>query len=452
MFNELPSKTTPCDNVEDSRSDRVSDLFRKEVIDAQSNQWFGELSINHPISSLFIALGAALIGVGLLLFIAFGTYSRSARVVGVVVPVAGTISVSAPAAGVIAKVITGEGVQVKRGIPIFELSTDRQAGHGEISMLIGQQIAVRKQTLQHELRERKAQALEKQAALKAKIENLNTERSQLNQEIELVKRREALAKETTRKYEALQREGFVSESQTQEKQEMALDQAARLGELKRVVVQLNSNRIAVEADLAESSRILQADVAQLERSLASVEQEDIENESRGRIIIVAPRDGVISTITYKPGQFVNGGQIIATMLPSEHGEDNLEVNLFAPSRTAGFVLPGQIVNIRYQAFPFQKFGLYSGKITDISRTPFAPTELPANLASTILSNSEQNIIGSNNSEGLYRIRVKLMEQHVNVYGLKKDIKPGMTLEADIIQDSRKIWEWILEPIYAVTRH
>jgi membrane fusion protein len=29
------------------------------------------------------------------------------------------------------------------------------------------------------------------------------------------------------------------------------------------------------------------------------------------------------------------------------------------------------------------------------------------------------------------------------------LKPGMTLEADVVQDSRKIWEWVLEPVLAV---
>ncbi|MEB0233304.1 HlyD family secretion protein, partial [Undibacterium sp. 10I3] len=54
----------------------------------------------------------------------------------------------------------------------------------------------------------------------------------------------------------------------------------------------------------------------------------------------------------------------------------LEVHLYAPSRTAGFVANGQQVLIRYQAYPYQKFGLQKGTVTDISDTPFAPNELP----------------------------------------------------------------------------
>ena len=87
---------------------------------------------------------------------------------------------------------------------------------------------------------------------------------------------------------------------------------------------------------------------------------------------------------------------------------------------------------------------------DVSKTPFAPSELPANLASTILSNAQQSILGANSNEVLYRVKVKLKRQTISAYGHDQPLKPGMTLEADIVQDSRKIWEWVAEPVLAVT--
>jgi membrane fusion protein len=129
----------------------------------------------------------------------------------------------------------------------------------------------------------------------------------------------------------------------------------------------------------------------------------------------------------------------------------LEVDLYAPSRTAGFVARGQNVLIRYEAFPYQKFGLQKGIVIDISATPFAPNELPQNLASTILANAQKNAFGGNGGEALYRIRVHPEKQTIQAYGRSEYLKPGMTLEADIRQDSRKIWEWIAEPLLAMTK-
>jgi membrane fusion protein len=150
-----------------------------------------------------------------------------------------------------------------------------------------------------------------------------------------------------------------------------------------------------------------------------------------------------------------GGQALATLIPAQPGRPDvppkLEVHLYVPSRTAGFVAPGQHVLIRYQAFPYQKFGLQKGVVTDVSTTPFAPSELPQNIASTILMNAQQNGQGFNGSEALYRIKVIPEKQTIEAYGRPQALKPGMTLEADVMQDSRKIWEWIAEPLLAIAR-
>jgi membrane fusion protein len=97
--------------------------------------------------------------------------------------------------------------------------------------------------------------------------------------------------------------------------------------------------------------------------------------------------------------------------------------------------------LRYAAYPYQKFGLHSGHITAVSATPFAPSELPANLAQQLIAQA-----GSN--EALYRINVQLDEQDIKAYGETLPLKAGLTLDADVLQERRKVWEWVLEPVLA----
>ena len=123
----------------------------------------------------------------------------------------------------------------------------------------------------------------------------------------------------------------------------------------------------------------------------------------------------------------------------------LQAHLFAPSRTAGFVRPGQTVYLRYAAYPYQKFGLHSGRITAVSSTPFAPSELPPNLSQQLIAQ-----VGSH--EALYRINVQLDQQSVKAYGDNLPLKAGLTLEADVLQERRKVWEWVLEPVLAARQH
>jgi membrane fusion protein len=53
------------------------------------------------------------------------------------------------------------------------------------------------------------------------------------------------------------------------------------------------------------------------------------------------------------------------------------------------------------------------------------------------------------NEPLYRIHVELASQQVMAYGEIHTLRPGMTLEADVIQDVRGIWEWVFEPLLAI---
>ena len=77
----------------------------------------------------------------------------------------------------------------------------------------------------------------------------------------------------------------------------------------------------------------------------------------------------------------------------------------------------------------------------MSASPFSPSELPPNLSQQIV-----NQVGSN--EGLYRVNVQLDQQYVEAYGETLPLKAGLTLEADVLQEKRKVWEWVLEPVLA----
>ncbi len=435
-------------------------LFRPEVTSALSSQWMGAIRLSQPASASLVAVVALLIATALIAYITFGSITKKARVTGITVPVGGQLSVAAPNAGILLTTHVTEGQQVKAGQVLFTISTERQNSQGEITALVAQQLATRADTLVAEQRLRQNQYQEKKLALTQRLANLAQESSQIEQELSLAQRRQQLAQQSLAKYETLQGNGYVSAAQTQQKQEDLIDISTRLSTLQRNKTQLQANQIALQDELNTLANTLATDLTQIERAKASLKQEVAENGNRQSNQITAAQDGTITALTNQNGQTLNAGQVLASLIPtngSDHAataggtqSSELEAHLYAPSRTAGFITPGQEVLIRYAAFPYQKFGLHKATVIDVSRTPFAPSELPQNLASTILSNAQQAINGFNSNEALYRIKVRLKEQSINAYGQAQAIKPGMTLEADVLQDSRKIWEWVLEPVLAVT--
>ncbi|KAG1363064.1 hypothetical protein G6F57_017078 [Rhizopus arrhizus] len=51
-------------------------------------------------------------------------------------------------------------------------------------------------------------------------------------------------------------------------------------------------------------------------------------------------------------------------------------------------------------------------------------------------------------EPMYRVTVALSSQEMDAYGRIERLKPGMTLEADILGERSSLAEWIFAPLVA----
>jgi membrane fusion protein len=149
-----------------------------------------------------------------------------------------------------------------------------------------------------------------------------------------------------------------------------------------------------------------------------------------------PQDGIVTGVVAQPGQAVSPVAALASLLPADA---RLQAHLFAPSSALGFVHEQQPVLLRYQAFPYQKFGLQGGQVSQISRVPLQTTELAGLPLPTAASLAEP----------LYRITVTLDRQAVAAHGQDQALAPGMQLDADILLERRRLIEWIFEPLLGV---
>lgn len=426
-----------------------STLFRPEVAQAQSAQWLGSVRLNRPLS-FSVVTGLAL-GIALLLvaFATWGEVNRKARLSGLLVPTMGTLAMAAPQAGTVMQLSVTEGQTVQAGDVMLVINSERNSLRNGVAddtvARVAQQIEARQQTLSTERTLRELQSRQRESVLQDRIRTLQAELRQSTEECSLQERRVQLAQTTLGRNEQLAKDGFVSAAQVQTRQEERIDAEARLQSAQRTRLALQHDLQALNGERDALAAQLKADVNQLERSRASLEQEATENTARKSLVVTAPYAGQVSALGLQAGQSVQAGQTLLTLLPQavpgSTTQGRLQAHLYAPSHTAGFVRPGQTVYLRYAAYPYQKFGLYEGHITAVSNTPFAPNELPPNLAQQLVSQA-----GSN--EALYRIHVQLADQSIRAYGEDVALKPGLTLEADVLQERRKVWEWVLEPVLA----
>ena len=425
-------------------------LFRQEVATAQAAQYLGSVRLQRPWSYAAVTSVALALALMLVAFATWGEVNRKARLSGVVVPSQGSLNISAPQAGVVMDLPVREGQSVQAGQVLLVLQTERQSMLGgsvsDTTERAAQQIATRLQTLSTERTLRELQTRQREQVLDDRLRTTAQQLRQAEEESALQARRVQLAQTTLARNQQLAESGFVAEAQVQVRQEELIDAKARAQALERARLSLLQDQQTLRGERTALKAQLQSDTNQIKRNRASLDQEASENAARKTMVISAPYAGTITALNLKAGQSVQNGQALATLVPQADDSDAsgpgpLQAQLFAPSRTAGFVRTGQTVYLRYDAYPYQKFGLYQGRITSVSATPFAPSELPPNLA-------EQLLTQAGSKEALYRVNVSLEGQSIQAYGEALPLKAGLTVEADVLQERRKVWEWVLEPVLA----
>ena len=420
-------------------------LFRQEVLARRQTQWLGPVLLAPRASHRVFTLLAAVALAAVLALLFFAHFTRTARVNGWLLPQEGMVRVIAPRPGVVSNLHVKEGAQVARGEPLLTLSDELQSSSlGATQGQVMRGMAERRESLRDESRQQKRLLAQQTRAYADRIAALRNEEAQIEREIRLLKSRVAIAGRS----EALHREqfqsGFISDMRLQLAESESLEQGARLGALERNRLTAIRERRSVEAERDDLPLKFAKEFSTLKRNISQIDQDRAEAEARREIVVAAPQDGVVTAIHAVLGARADA----ATPLLSIVGADTpLEAHLYSPSRAVGFVRPGQHVRLRYQAYPYQRFGHYDGVVVSVSRTALSPGDLPPALASLT---SLTGLSAGAGAEPLYRITVALASQAVMAYGAPVALQPGMVLEADVALERRRLYEWVLDPLYAVT--
>jgi len=423
------------------------ELFRAEVLAARQSQWLGTLLVAPRRSTYFFTLFAALAAAGILALLVFADFTRTARVNGWLQPQGGVARVFAPRPGVVTTLHVKEGAQVHKNEPLLTLSDEAQsAALGATQAEIASRIAKRRQSLLAELGQRNELLAQQQRALTHRIAALRSEQSSIEREIEVLNARVRVAERAETLHKKLSEQGFISEMRLQQVESETLEQRARTTALERSRITIQRERMMLEGELVDLPLKSRNDTASVERSIAQLEQEMAEAEARREIVVPAPQDGTVTAIVAERGSYANASVPLLTIVS---GSAPLEAHLYSPSRAIGFVSPGQRVRLRYQAYPYQKFGQYEGTVKSVSRSAISPAEMPPQLSGVA------NLAGAAGSqaaasEPVYRITVSLANQGVTAYGNPIPLQAGMLLEADVVIDKRRLYEWVLDPLFTLT--
>ncbi|NQV87897.1 MAG: HlyD family efflux transporter periplasmic adaptor subunit, partial [Woeseiaceae bacterium] len=153
-----------------------------------------------------------------------------------------------------------------------------------------------------------------------------------------------------------------------------------------------------------------------------------EQESRRLTVVISPVSGIIAAVEVSAGNAIAPQQLLMTILPAKM---NLAAEIYVPSKAAGFVRPGQLVRIAYDAFPQQKFGTFEGRVERVSDFVLLPGEIPQTFPLR---------------EATYKVRVEISDAVIATSLGTMGLRPGMLLAAEIVLEKRNLADWLLEPL------
>lgn len=232
-------------------------------------------------------------------------------------------------------------------------------------------------------------------------------------------------------------EGATTDDRVFEAQKTARDRTSAMtqqqGELKQALVEIQNQQAQLSQKIAESNidrleaqqKIQQLEVEKTQlRSQISDTQNQL-NRARAQLVqkfLYAPVDGVVSSLNVgNVGQVVQQGQTIAEVAPQTAP---LVLSASLPTSEAGFIKLGMPVQVKLDAFPYQDFGVVTGKVTSISPDTKKDEQQGA----------------------VYKVEVVLDRNYVNTNRQTISFKAGQTASADIIIRHRRIADVLLDPL------
>jgi HlyD family secretion protein len=376
-----------------------------------------------------------------------------------------TIRLDAPVSGTVAAIKVQEGEQVKAGQILMALNSQIVSSELQQAQARWQGFADRLtnlQVLENQLRmSMRTQKLQNQAEIAEQGELIN----QTQQRIEfnrtaIESARKLLEKDLAiaTRYTSFSQKGVVSGSQLDEIQRRTIENEQRFqqarSELQQNKIELKRQQQAYqkikrqgEKGTIDAQRQLQELQSQIVDARSQMAQTANQIKSlryqQKQSMLEIPVDGTIFQLFVRhPGAVVQPGQAIANIAPKDVP---LVLRAQMSSKDSGFLRVGMPVKIKFDAYPFQDYGVISGRLrwiapdSKISSTNSNQTSTSANPA---LPASENRVT---ESEGTFELEITLDQNYIQTSDRPIPLTPGQTATAEVILRQRRLIDFVLDP-------
>jgi len=412
-------------------------MFRQKAIDNQKLKWRGRALLLPGIPFWLTAVLCLFFLIAFLTFVIAGTYTRRVNVTGEISTYPRAANVYSAVQGVVVKQFVTEGQVIAAGAPIYQIDVSKSTRSGVVSNNqrrdINDQLA------------RIAQIISRlESSKQATLTMLEKQKAQytaaFTRSTDIIKRAQEgirIMKENMENYRHYQIKGLINKDQLTNQVALYYQQQNNLLGLSGQNEQNALQITALESQIHTQAAEFDNQIYQMEQQRYELQKERLNIDATGDIIVRALAEGRIDSLSVTVGQMVNVGDSLLQVIP--HDIDHYALVLWVPNDAIPYTVVGDQVNVRYDAFPVERFGQFAGTVSVISKAPASPQEM--------LTYQGAPKAALTAAVPYYKVIVIPEKQAIAYDGKRLSLENGMKAQSTLFLEKRKIYQWMFSPFY-----
>ena len=370
------------------------------------------------------------------------------------------VALDAPVNGKVTSIAVKEGERVKVGRQIMELDSElvRAELQQQQQKLLGQenqlnQLEVLKNQQLLSLSTQKQQDLAQQSEKSALIEQAQQAIETSKSAHQMAKIRYDAAVQKVPRYREAYEQGALSQDLLTEAQQQALEHKESIKQTASEIAQARGRLLEQQRGLnslkqtnslsllksKEDSKNTETQITTLKGEIAQTKSliAGLEYQMQQRVLY-SPVEGTIFQMPVKkPGAVVQVGQMVAQIAPQD---SPLILRGRMSSRESGFLSVGLPVKVKFDAYPFQDYGIVPGRLSWISPD------------SRVAQDSDRDRTEQQpTSPEFYEVEVELERNYIQNNERTIALTPGQTATAEVVIRQRRLADVFLAPFKSLQK-
>lgn len=411
----------------------MASLFRKEAIKDKKSKLEGDVLLTPSLSLQAITFTLVVLVFSIMLWLSLSSYSRKETAKGWLVLSQGVSNVYTTGLDVkgsyVSRVFVNDGDIVNEGDPLLEISMGRKVVDGkDFNEYFLNEYVLEIESLTNQSKELKELYEDDEKQLQNDSRHNNSLLTVLQDRDIALKQQYEILKTRADNNSKLADSGTLSRESLEQDIFRLLDLKLKIQELKKENIELVKNKETLGIQLHALMLKHKNSIHNINQKINELERERVTIKANNLYTLKASRKGRVTALMAKQGAGVDNKIPMLSIVPNQA---RMIAYVVAPTNAIAYINVGQVVKMKFDAFPYQKYGHHIGNVEYISERAALPEELDSFPVDTRLG---------------YLVVIKLSSEYFNAFGKKHKLKPGMTFDADIILESRTFLEWMFEPI------